>query len=331
MTVWTRGDGTEPTPAAVLEQGLRDCFGESLRIVEMDSAALDSFSTHPISCLHLTLADGKRVAVIFKRLQRGPEKDVRREREVLIYQRLLAGRRFGAPMLYASLCDDARGYYWLFLEDVSEWKLEYCGMDDWLAAFRWLARLHSAYYGREAELRALDCLGEHGPAFYQNLAATAWESLRRNGEPRALAHFNHLMEQRFETSVAYLARQPRTLVHGDMSCHNLIVQPGLGIRPIDWEWAAIGPAAWDLAKLLDGWGSKQPRLLAAYLDEFALRATAPFDRCAFERSLAHCEIMKRLWYLRWWIRRCQDPPFVDRLLDKMETIWQRLDEQGRDG
>jgi thiamine kinase-like enzyme len=115
-------------------------------------------------------------------------------------------------------------------------------------------------------------------------------------------------------------------LHGDVSCHNLIVQPGPRIRPVDWEWTAIGPAAWDVAKLLDGWPKEQrERLLSAYLDEFDRRAEAPLDRRGFRRDLDHCEVVKKLWYLRWWIRGCEEPAYVDRLLSKMERVWRCLE------
>ncbi len=39
-------------------------------------------------------------------------------------------------------------------------------------------------------------------------------------------------------SVEHLARQPLTLLHGDLNCHNLMVQPDSKIRPIGWGYAA---------------------------------------------------------------------------------------------
>ncbi|MGH3089711.1 MAG: phosphotransferase [Rubrobacteraceae bacterium] len=309
------------TPEEILERGLESHFGRPVRIVEAESEPLDSFSTQPISRLRVTLDDGKRLPVIFKRLEPKPEKHARGE--VLTYRRLLSGRRFGAPELYASLRDEERNLYWLFLEDVGEWKLEWCETEVWPSAFRWMARMHAEYHGREKELRSLNCLDEHGSEFYRALAAAARRSLGEKGEPEARVRFDRLMERFLEFSVEYLAHQPRTLVHGDASCHNFIVRPGPEIRPIDWEWAATGPAAWDVMKLLSGWGRKKPKLLAAYLEEFERHA--PLDRKGFERALEHCRIMHTLWYLRWWTKPCKDPEFVNRLLDKMESTWLRLE------
>lgn len=305
------------TPEEVLERGLANHFGRPAQIVEVDAEPLGSFSTQPISRISVTLDGGEKLPVIFKRLEPKPEKDARGE--VLTYERLLAGKRFGAPELYASLCDEERGLHWLFLEDVGGWRLEWCEAEAWPAAFRWMARMHAECLGREEELRALDCLDEHGPEFYRALAAAARRNIRRFGGAGTRARFDGLMERFLESSVDYLERRPRTLVHGDASCHNLMVRDGTEIRPVDWEWAAIGPAAWDVMKLLSGWGKKKPTLLAAYIEEFERHA--PLDRKEFERDLDLCRVMHVLWYLRWWIKPCRDPEFVDGLLDKMEATW----------
>jgi aminoglycoside/choline kinase family phosphotransferase len=310
----------------VLEWGLRNHFGTPVRIVELYSRPLDTFSTHPISRLHLTLDSSEHLTVIFKRLQPRADRDVRRE--MLIHGRLLTGGRLDAPTMYASVCEEARGRYWMFLEDVGEFMLQWCDTDAWLAAYRWLARMHAAYCGREGELRALSCLGEHGAAFYRSFARTAQEVLQRYAGRRQLARFERLMVPWFDVTVAYLARQPRTLVHGDSNCTNLMVQPGPRIRPIDWEFGAIGVAGWDMAQLLDGWGAEKPRLVALYLDEFAKHATVPVDRRAFERTLAHCEIVRVVWVLDSRYRQgesFENVAFVDKLLDEMESACRYLD------
>jgi hypothetical protein len=52
-----------------LARGLRNDFGRPVRIVELHSTFLaDTFSTHPIYRLHLTLDGGERLPVIFKLL-----------------------------------------------------------------------------------------------------------------------------------------------------------------------------------------------------------------------------------------------------------------------
>jgi aminoglycoside/choline kinase family phosphotransferase len=355
MTVWGPVDGREPIPdevegrvtsrpvrkpvdgeqlipkevEEVLTRGLRDHFGRQVRIVELHSRFLDTFSTHLISRLYLTLDSGEQLTVIFKRLQPRPGQDVRRR--MLIYRRLLADERLDAPTVYASVCEEAQGRYWLFLEDMGQYKLGWCEIDTWLAAFRWLARMHAAYYGQEQELRALGCLGEHGPAFYRFFAHAAQEVLQRHAEGHQLARFEHLMTRWFDDSVAHLVRQPRTLVHGDSYATNFMVQPGLRIRPIDWDTAAIGVAGWDVARLVAGWGPDTPHLVGVYLDEFAQNASVAVDRRAFEHTLDHCEIVRVLQVLYWWEGPYENLAFVDGLLDEMESACRQLDRERRDG
>jgi len=310
-----------------LARGLQNHFGRPVRIVELHSTFLaDTFSTHPIYRLHLTLDGGERLTVIFKLLQ--PQQDEDARREVLIYRRLLGGGRFDAPTVYASLCDESRGRYWLFFEDVGELRLEWCDVDDWPAAFRWVARMHAEYYGREEELSALGYLGEHGPPFYRFLAHGAREMLQWLDARRQLVRFERLMARWFDLSVEHLALEPLTLIHGDLYCHNLMVQPGPKIRPIDWGFAAIGVAGWDVAKLIAGWGPEKSDFIRIYLDEFALHAPVLIERRSFERSLAHCQIMRTLQILYWWEGPYKNLAFVDGVLEEMESACGYLDNDG---
>ncbi|HKB36804.1 MAG TPA: aminoglycoside phosphotransferase family protein [Gemmataceae bacterium] len=318
-----RGKG--PAPREVLEQGLSAHFGRPVRIARLERRPLAT-SSHPIDRLRVTLASGESLRVIFKRLSPGEEL-YGNEREVLIYRRLLDGERFGAPALYASVHDEAEGRSWLFLEDLGPKTLEEGDEEEWLTAVRWLARMHGTYHGREDDLRGLGCLMEHGPAYYHTVAQTARRNLELAGAREALVRFDALMG-RYDSLVSYLAGEPRTLVHGDMFAANLIIQPGGRIRAIDWESAAVGLGAWELARLVYGWGSMKATFLAAYLAEFERHVAVPFDREGFPRLFGHCEILNALWYLRWSVKACQDAPVVEDLLLTMETRWQRLNKEG---
>src|SRR5262245_37094831 len=315
-----RGKGPAPW-SEVLEQGLSAHFGRPVRIAGLKRRPLAT-SSHAIERLRVVLASGERLWVVFKRLQPG-EKLYGNEREVLIYRRLLDGERFGAPALYASVFDEGQRRYWLFLEDLGLSTLDEGDVEEWFAAVRWLARMHATYHGREDDLRALACLMEHGPAYYHMVAQSARRNLELAGAGEALERFDALMG-RYDSLVDCLVGQRRTLVHGDIFAQNLILQPGGRIRAIDWESAAIGLGAWDLARLLEGWGSMKAAFLAAYLPEFERHVAGPFDPGGFQRLFEHCEILDVLWHLRWSVEVCQDAPVVEDLLLTMETRWQRL-------
>ncbi|MDQ6748907.1 MAG: aminoglycoside phosphotransferase family protein [Candidatus Dormibacteraeota bacterium] len=301
-------------------------LGRAVSVVIAGRESLGT-SSHPIHRLHVTLDSGERLPVIYKRLHRGL-KQYGSEREVLVYRKLPAGQRFDAPELYASLYDRAHGRYWLFLEDVGDCDLENGDADDWLAAVSRLAEMHAAYLGREGELRALGCLEEQGAGYYRRIARTARRTLRLARSATALAHFDSLMWP-FASVVAYLTSRPRTLVHGDIFPKNLMVQPGSRIRPVDWESAGIGPAAWDLARLVDGWGADKQGLIEAYLEAVSRCEAAPFDRGEFVRTFGRCEIVNALRHLGWSVKDCRDAPAVEGLLNSMETFFGCLDDPER--
>jgi aminoglycoside/choline kinase family phosphotransferase len=275
---------------------------------------LDGFSTHPIARVRLTLADGRRVRAVLKRIGPAPGRDPRRE--VLVYRRLLAGARHGAPELYGSVCRGDGSM--LLLEDVGDRRLERCGIERWLETFAWLGRLHAEWRGREAELRALACLAEHDAGHHAALAEAAARTVWACGEPRAARRLEAMLDRWLGVTIGVLDAQPRTLLHGDLSGHNAMVQRqrAVAIRPVDWEWAAVGSAAWDVARLLAGWDSRGRALLDAYLDAGGRHGNGDFDA-----ALAHGDVLRRLWYLRWWASWCDDPAHVDALLDGMERVW----------
>jgi hypothetical protein len=306
-----------------LEEGLSRCFRRPLRVTAVAARPLDMQSTYPIERLQVTLDSGEVVPVIFKRLRAEPGGKGGRQ-EVPVYRHLLAERRFGAPLLYASLYDEARGRYWLFLEDVGEETLDGGDNDDWLAAVRWLAEMHGTYLGREDELRALGCLEEHGPEYYQSLLQVARAHLERASPRPALARFDRLMEG-YPAVVAEMARQPRTLVHGDVFPSNIHLQPGPAVRPIDWESAALGAPLWDLARLLDGWGSDKPAFIKAYLAELAQHTGARPRWATLRRAWCCCDVLNVLWHIAWDEGPCRDPEFVGHCLGKIEATFAKLD------
>jgi hypothetical protein len=309
----------------ILEEGLAECLGRRVRIATLASAPLEAQSTYPIDRLRVTLESGEEIPVIFKQLGPTPVgKEAKGSlREVLIYRRLLPGRRFGAPLLYASVYDEPAARYWLFLEDVGDWTLNGGSMEDWQAAVQWLAEIHGTYLGREDELRALGCLAEHGPDYYYQLAAEARRNLGLVGHRQAVDRFDDLMED-YDALVADFVRRPRGLVHGDIFPSNLVLQDDQRIRPLDWEDAAIGLPACDLARLLDGWGSDKPGFVAAYLDAVGRYTTTPVDRCDFARVMTQCEIINVLWHLGWDVETCRDASFVSGSLRRLKAIGQRL-------
>jgi hypothetical protein len=319
----------------LLEAGLCRHFGRPVQISAIERRPHAYRSTHPIDQLIVTLHSGEQLRVVFKQIEpgakttQGVQHPKGHKHEILVYHRLLAmdlpgraGWQFGAPALYAALFDEENQRYWLFLEDVGSASLDQGSTADWHAVFRWLGTLHAPYFGREAELRSLECLADHGPAHYRVTARVARENLELAGSP-ALGRFDRLMTG-FESVIEYLSRQPRTIIHGDIIPDNLLLQRHHTVRPIDWESAAIGVPGLDLVPLLTGWGEGKPRLLALYQEELVRHLPSGFrgsiDAAAFERMLVNCGVIVALWYLGWSLEDARDSAYVDRFVDTLEAL-----------
>lgn len=308
---------TAPTDPPGLERllaaGLTRLRGRPVRVTGLTRRPMRSASSHPIEHVQVRLADDERLALVLKRLRPSPERVA--GREVRVYRDVLDPARFDTPRLYASVCDERSGDFWLLIENVGNWRLQWCSTPAWESAMRWLGRMHAegSVFAGHRHLR------RHDAEFYVDLVAGAVETLTRRGCSTAAQRLERLASARLDEAVAVLVAQPRTLLHGDLSCHNVLVQDGR-IRPVDWEWAGSGPAAWDVAKLLDGWGRHRDRLLAAYCRERALAAD-PVDPPGFEAAIRLAGAMHRVWYLRWWTRDCDDPAVVDRMLNRVERAW----------
>jgi hypothetical protein len=311
------------------EEGLSAYFGRPVRIVSIEASPLDQRSTHSIERLILTFASGEWLSAVFKRLQPVAGQKGHR-REVLIYRRLLTGQRFDAPGLYASAYDERRGRYWMLLEDLGDDMLNHGDLDDWSAAVRWLAKLHGTYFGREDDLRALECLHEHDAEYYRAIAREARENLESAGASSAVDRLDRFSD-RFEAAIAFLVDQPRTLVHGDLFSRNFLIQPGNRVRPIDWESAAIGLPIWDLTRLLSGWERHRPSLFTAYMNELMQYAPVSFDERALEITSVYCQILDILWYFRWSDGLCSEGETVEGLLNTLDEHWRRLDGGWSDG
>ena len=86
-----------------------------------------------------------------------------------------------------------------------------------------------------------------------------------NGSRRS---FDWLAERCHE-ALDWLIDQPATFLHGEYYPSNIVIERDgetLGVRPVDWEMAAVGPGLLDLAALCSGaWDEAQREALRARL------------------------------------------------------------------
>jgi aminoglycoside phosphotransferase (APT) family kinase protein len=172
-------------------------------------------------------------------------------REMSVYEELLAQTRLDTPRLYASVRTPSLGRYWLFLERAPGTELRW-SLDptSWRRAATWLASAHQAL---GATGSAPPSLLRHDAAYYRRWLGRARRFMGpADGRRRVQLAW---IAAHYDTVIESLTSQPKTVIHGEFYPANIVVddsQPNGRISVVDWEMAAVGPAVIDLAALIGG-------------------------------------------------------------------------------
>jgi Ser/Thr protein kinase RdoA (MazF antagonist) len=267
--------------AATIEAGLlsRGC---TVRVLELSRRPSPYASTARLEEVDVLLADGRRVRLMFKDLRPGAVLDAARDvrpavlrdpaREPLVYARLLDHAPAGPPACVSAVADASTGRHHVVLERVAG--LQLCHVGDitaWEEAARWLARLHIRLRHRAADavargevpLLVLDA------AFHRAWMARARARVRARESDTARRRAFERLADGHEELVARLTALPGAFLHGECYPSNVLVRDerrDAPICPVDWEMAALGPGALDLAALTSGdWPAPdRRRLVEAY-------------------------------------------------------------------
>jgi phosphotransferase family enzyme len=219
-------------------------------------------------------------------------------RELTAYNSILSTLDVATPRYYGSVMCGPRDRR-LLLErsaGVELWQLDKSGA--WHAAARWLARMHSR--ADAAVIRANGAarhLLTYDEAFYRRWMRRAVEFGRHDASAlTALA-------DRHGTVVTWLLEQPVGFIHGEFYSANILVETHANdvfvVRPIDWEMAAIGPRAIDLASLLAGRWTDAERADVASTYFRSLEGVGPGDAEHQIRTLDYCLIHLAVQNLGW--------------------------------
>jgi hypothetical protein len=237
-------------------------------------------TSFPLEELELTLEDGARLCLIFKRLDWDALSEAARAakprflhdplREPAVYASILAPAALGAPRHYGSPDDPRDGRHWLFIERIEGRELYQVGERElWEAVARWLGAMHlrlGAHLDRHARSgRLIDYDG----AFYRRWLERARSFRGAPGQPESRARSLDWLAARYEPAIDELAAMPKTVIHGEFYASNVLVSGGAAdprVSPVDWELAAAAPGLVDLAALVSGGWSDEDReaIVAAY-------------------------------------------------------------------
>ena len=201
------------------------------------------------------------------------------EYEAAVYRQVLAPSPLSAPRFYGSRTRPDDGDAWLVVEFVGRDPRISLHPDAMTEAARWLAAFHGIHTGKTADF---DFLTVWDRGYYRGYVDRAVLFLGRLGHER---RYLEELQDRFDDWTDPLLRRP-TVVHGEFYPDNVLYRNGR-IYPVDWESAAIGAAAVDLATLTEQWEPEVvERCEEAYcLARWGADTPADFHQCLLAARL----------------------------------------------
>lgn len=263
-------------------------------------------TSHALEEVHLHVGDSA-TTLIFKDLSWDrllPEAEFGKprflhdpSRELDSYRHLLGPSRTG-PRCHATV--DEPGRRWLFLEKVPGVELWQVGdPETWDQVARWLASFHHRVAAGAAQGKVPSLLVRDGADLAMWLER-AHEALISSPHPEAAA-LRHLLEDAPTPDTHEIG--PSVFLHGEFYPSNVLVA-GSGaaatIWPIDWEMAAVGPAAFDLAALTTGWqDASRLRMVDAYRSAHPEPPPTEDLHRQLDRTRLHLALQWIGWAPRW--------------------------------
>jgi thiamine kinase-like enzyme len=173
------------------------------------------------------------------------------EYEARVYTEVLRHSASKTPAFHGFHRDGRTGERWIFLEylDGALGVGKECRRGAMQRAAEWAGRFHAESperYGTGFPR----CINAYDREYYEGWVGRAEKitfSLR-SAFPWMKRFF---LEGMSEVATLLLA-QPKTIIHGEFYPHNVLFQDGM-VYPIDWESAAVGDGAIDLAALTEKW------------------------------------------------------------------------------
>jgi hypothetical protein len=238
--------------------------------------------------------------------------------EAMVYREVVTRLPLPAVPFHGAHLDKDTGDTWLFIEFLEGGRRVGdlgAPVGPLRRAARWAARLHT-WADRElarlagAPMRVYD--GEYYAQWARRAAAIAGERHRRMPWLRAVC-------EEAEVVLRELTAVPHTVIHGEFTPNNLLLWRD-EVVPVDWETAAIGAGAVDLASLTDKW---PPAVVRACESEYARSRWPEGPPPDHRRTL---DLARTYWELRWLGDRPEwlDQPRMVRRYADLRTTAARL-------
>lgn len=221
-------------------------------------------------------------------------------REVGFYRDLAASARISTPDCFAAELDD-QGNFVLLMADCSPARAgdQIAGLapDLALAAMRQAARLHAAFWdcGENGDFAWLETGRMAQPFYNADILRNAWPVFRdRYGDVLTpdMVRVCGSLNDRYEAYMAPLAR-PRCVTHNDFRPDNMLFGPDGAVTVVDWQSAALGFNAVDVAYMIGGAFSPAARreaetaLLETYHRELTLQGVTGYSRDDLDADYRH--------------------------------------------
>jgi thiamine kinase-like enzyme len=313
--------------------------GRGSPIAHLSRRASTSRSSFALEELDVGFADGTRVELVWKDLaHRALHEDACRAkpaflydpfREIETYRLILNAAGLGTATYYGSVADVRQDRYWLFLERVPDDKLSQIGeQETWRRVAAWLGGFHTHFTTRVGAFgsRQSEHLLRYNSTLYRIWLKRARNHVARADEPEILLHLAACYERLIER----LIRFPATLIHGEFYASNILVpatEPaGRRVCPVDWEMAAIGPRALDLAALTAGNWTREQRddLVDAYYRATDGAQASDGGRRALDEELDCCRFHVAMQWLTWSTEWTPPPQHAHDWMSEAVHIAERL-------
>lgn len=287
--------GIEGITAEWLSQTL-SAVGETVEVQALESEPVGSGQLGDTFRLHLRYAEGSSGprSMICKLAARDEgSRAIASEwslyhREIGFYQTLARRTSARTPLCHAALIDHA-GRFVLLLEDLNDAQVgdQFEGLGESRArgAMHQVARLHADFWncGEGEEFAWLESGRMAQPFYDASVLRSAWPGFRDRYADKMSAPMIEVCDrlvERYENYSASLER-PRCVTHNDYRPDNMLFTRGDDQFTVDWQSAALGYNAVDVAYLIGGSYEPTARRVVerALLEEYisALRSSGVED------------------------------------------------------